>query len=176
MTRTRLTLAAVLTLAAAGITVAATEGAFAHGKGGMMKPGDHATRMEQRFKDADTDRDGKLSAAEMRATRTARFAAADTDGDGKVTVDELDAARRAERIERLTRMVVWLDVDGDGMLSVDEFDPRRGAMLARLDADGDGALSQEEMRDGHKRFNHRHGGRHGGSHGRHAPQADGQKN
>lgn len=156
MTRSKMTLAAVLALAtAAGGTVA-----LAHGKDGTQR-GDRGARMEQRFAEMDADKDGKVSAAEMRAAREARFAKADADGDGKLTVEELDAARQARRMERLERMVVWLDADGDGMLSADEFDPHRGRMLARLDADGDGALSQEEMRDAGKRFHRRHGDHHG---------------
>ncbi|MEQ9330428.1 EF-hand domain-containing protein [Thalassobaculum sp.] len=170
MTRTRVTLAAALTLAAAGIAVAASEGAFAHGKDGMTMRGE---RMEQRFAAADADGDGKLTAAEMQAAHKARFAKADVNGDGKLSVDELDEARKAERMERLNRMVVWLDADGDGMLSVDEFDPRRGHMLSRMDRDGDGALSQEEMREAGKRYRHGNGGHHGG-HG--APDQDRPKN
>lgn len=155
--RTKITLAAALALAtAAGGTVA-----LAHGKDGMQR-GDRGARMEQHFAEVDADKDGKVTAAEMRAAREARFAKADADGDGKLTVEELDAARKAERLERLKRMVVWLDADGDGMLSVDEFDQRRGRMLSRLDGDGDGALSQEEMRDAGKRFHHRQGGHHMG--------------
>ena len=81
--------------------------------------------------------------------------------------------RKAERIERLSRMVVWLDADGDGMLSVDEFDPRRGFMLSRMDRDGDGALSQEEMREAGKHYRHGKGGHHGGPG---APDQDRPKN
>lgn len=174
MTRSRLTLATALVLSAAGIAVAASQGAFAHGKDGMMR-GDRAARAQQRFEAADADKDGRLTPAEMQAAREARFAKADANGDGELSLEELDAARKAERMERLRRMVVWLDVDGDGMLSADEYEPRRGFMLSRMDRDGDGALSQEEMREAGKRFHHRHGGRHRGDQPD-GPRTDGQKN
>lgn len=170
MTRIELALAAVLVAtAAAGGTVA-----LAHGKDGMQR-GDRGARMEQRFAEADADKDGKISAAEMREAKQARFARSDANGDGKLTIEELDEARKAQRMERLQQMVLWLDADGDGMLSVEEYDLRRGHMLSRLDDDGDGALSKEEMRDGGRRFHHRHhGGQHGGMGG--GSQTDGQKN
>ncbi|WP_189988514.1 EF-hand domain-containing protein [Thalassobaculum fulvum] len=165
MTRSKLTLATALVLAAA----AGTTAALAHGPdgmkpGGMMMPGgDHRARMEQRFQEMDADKDGKVTAAEMQAARAARFAAIDANGDGKLSVEEMDDARKAQRLERLQRMVVWLDADGDGMLSAAEYDPRKGRMMARMDDNGDGAVSMEEMRDAGKRFHHRSGGQEGGA-------------
>ena len=157
MTRLELALAALLTVtAAAGGTAA-----LASGKPGLQRP-DRAAAAQERFGEMDADKDGKVSAAEMRAFHDARFARLDSDGDGKLGVEELDAGRRAERQERLKKMVLWLDADGDGMLSSEEFEPRKGALLSRMDADGDGALSMEEMSDGPRRFHHRHGGHHVG--------------
>lgn len=165
MNRSKLALAVVLALTAAG---AGTTAALAYGDGPK-----HGARLEARFAEMDADKDGKVSAAEMRAYRDARFANADANGDGKLSVEELDNARKAERLERLQKMMVWLDTDGDGMLSADEFDPRKGAMLSRLDADGDGALSMEEMGDAKMRFHHRQGEpRHDGAHKRPMAQPD----
>jgi len=158
MTRTKLTLATALVLAAA----AGTTAALAHGPDGMRMGGDHGARMEQRFQEMDADKDGKVTAAEMQAGHAARFAATDANGDGKLSVEEMDDARKAQRLERLQRMVVWLDTDGDGMLSAAEYDPRKGRMMARMDENDDGALSMEEMRDAGKRFHHRFGGQQGG--------------
>lgn len=160
MTRMELALAAVLAVtAAAGGTAA-----LASGKPGMQHA-DRGAFAQERFAEMDADKDGKVTAAEMRAFHDARFAKADANGDGKLSLEELDESRRAERQDRLKKMVLWLDADGDGMLSSEEFEPRKGAMLSRMDADGDGALSMEEMRDGAGRFHHRSGGHHGGRHG-----------
>ena len=156
MTRTKITLAAIIALTAAG-----GASALAAGNEGMQH-GDHGARMEQRFAEMDADKDGKVTPAEMRAYRDARFATADANGDGKVTVEELDDAGKAERLERHRKMVLWLDADGNGMLSPNEFDQRRGMMMSRMDSDGDGAISQEEMGEARKRFHRGHGGHHRG--------------
>src|SRR3546814_14161525 len=126
MTRTKLAVAAFL----AATTAAAGTAALASGQSGFHHA-DRGAVQQERFDAMDADKDGKVTAAEMRAFRAARFARADADGDGKLTVEELDEARKAERQERLKKMVLWLDADGDGMLSAEEFEARRGAMLAR---------------------------------------------
>ena len=166
MTRSKLTIAAVLALATAGAGTAAL--AYGGGK--------YAVRAEAHFAEMDADKDGKVSAAEMRAYRAASFAKADANGDGKLSVEELDEARKAQRIERLQKMVLWLDSDGDGMLSVEEFDPRKGAMLSRMDADGDGSLTMEEMRDAKQGRHHRSGGMHHGGHHQARPAQPDAKN
>lgn len=166
MTRMELALAAVLAVAAGGSTAA-----LASGKPGMQRA-DRDAVAQERFADMDADKDGKVSAAEMRAYHDARFAKVDANGDGKLSLEELDEGRKAERQEHMKKMVLWLDADGDGMLSAEEFEPRGGAMLARMDADGDGALSMEEMRNGARRFHHRKDGQHGGRHGHHGGPAE----
>lgn len=107
------------------------------------------------FAAADTDKDGKLSEAELTAHRTARFAEADADGDGFLTRAEVAAAmqaRMADRIDRMAgRAIVAMDDDGDGKLSAAEIAPGKGAgrLFGRADADGDGFLSPEEMEEMH---------------------------
>lgn len=155
MTRTKFTLAAIGAAAAltvtAGIALAGPHGGPLGGPDGA-RHGDRGARLEARFAAMDADGDGKVTATETHAFHAARFAAIDSDGDGRLSVEELEAAGRADWLERLRRMVLWLDADGDGMLSISEYPARHGGMLARMDRDGDGALTLEEMRDGSKRF------------------------
>ncbi|MEO5620961.1 MAG: EF-hand domain-containing protein [Cypionkella sp.] len=102
------------------------------------------------FATLDTDKDGKITKAELEAAKAARFAAMDSNSDGKVSAEEMLAAREKMRAEReaamMTRMIAKFDKDGDGMLSAAEMPtPRNGdKMIDRIDTDKDGAISQAE--------------------------------
>lgn len=128
----------------------------------------------------DTDGDGKVTEAEIQASRAARAAELDADGDGKISLEELVAQEMRDaqaRIEaRVKARIAAQDSDGDGMLSAAELAarPMPDRMFQRMDADGDGAVSAEEMqarrdmmraqgRDGRKdaRFGRHHGGKDG---------------
>lgn len=105
------------------------------------------------FAEVDTDKDGRLSEAELAAHRAARFARADANGDGFLTREELASAiqeRMADRIDRMAgHVIVAKDDDGDGKLSEAEMAPGEGAgrMFGRADADGDGFLSPGELEE-----------------------------
>ena len=104
------------------------------------------------------------------------FATLDSDGDGRLTSAELRAGRAAMRGAGPDARFAEADADGDGRLSRDELVARIDAMIDRVDADGDGALSKAEMaahrpdrgrRGGHGPMGRKdYGGRAGGMHGR----------
>ena len=137
------TLAVVVAGLAIGAAIADSRGAGPMGgRGGMDE--------RPSFTELDTDGDGNVTIAEMRARSAARFAEADTDGDGKLTSEELVAAASARTAERaaarMGRMIEWRDTDGDGMLSLAEMGGDAGPkMFERLDADDDGMISEEEF-------------------------------
>ncbi len=99
------------------------------------------------FDVVDADKDGKITPAEIAASRAARFAAADTNKDGKLDRAELAAQAQQMMAERMaTRALDMLDADRDGALSAEEMadGPGFGArMFTRLDADKDGALTRD---------------------------------
>lgn len=115
---------------------------------------DRATRAQEHFKTADTDKDGFISRAEAEKSMprlTQHFDALDTNKDGKLSPDELKAGfaqmRSAHRGHH------------DGMhmpITREELIARHQQMLADFDAadaNKDGKLSQEEMkvfRDKHR--------------------------
>lgn len=123
--------------------------------------------MLHRFDEIDADKDGKVTAAEMAAFRSARFAAADADGNGSLSADELIAVREQDRAAReavrAQRMLVRLDADGDGLISAEEFTARgqQGKGFARADADGDGAVSKAEAQALMRKMADHAGGKHG---------------
>lgn len=153
----------------ATVAIAAPDGQMGQHRG----MGPRAAMMD--FDAIDSDGDGKITAAEIKAHADQRFATADTNGDGFVDAAEMQVrmmAQAAARMEqRSARMVAAMDKDGDGKLSAEEMraGPRagRGAnsqdrlarMMTRLDRDGDGAISREEMDEARaawsKRASHR---------------------
>lgn len=76
----------------------------------------------------DADGDGRISRAEFVQQRTARLTAADANRDGTVTAEEMRAAMQAHRAERVAARFDRLDADKNGQISRDEFSarPERG--------------------------------------------------
>ena len=121
------------------------------GQGGTMERGPRGDGPMAAFERFDADGDGRVTAAEVEAFRTARFAEFDADGDGQVSRQEFMDHAAARAGERAGGMFDRLDADGDGILSRDALEARRGSwpggerMIERFDADGDGAVTQEEI-------------------------------
>lgn len=120
------------------------------------------------FADLDANDDGVLTVEEMQAPMLERFKTADTDGDGALSADELNAARPekgegkrfgggkfgehgGDRGDRAAKMIANLDADGDGLLSLEELsaNPQPAKMFEKIDANGDGTISQEEFESAH---------------------------
>lgn len=128
------------------------------------------------FVAVDTDKDGKITQAELDAFQAARATEIDTDKDGFISAEEMAAhmsARMQDRIGKMARhAIVEQDEDGDGKVSLAEMGAHRGLdkLFAHADADGDAALSQEEIDTMHAKMQERHGrmgdGKHGGGEGR----------
>jgi hypothetical protein len=108
------------------------------------------------FDGMDTNRDGRVSAAEHEAATQKMFRTMDGNGDGKVTAAEMDAAHKkvtgknaapgdmtgAEKIKAI-------DIDGDGVLMAAEHVAGSKAMFEKMDTNRDGQLSKDEWTAGH---------------------------
>lgn len=136
--------------------------AVAHAEAG---PEGRGAKLLELFDTADTDKDGKVTEAELLAYRQGEFTAADTNADGVLSADEL-LARQLARVtvmlkDRTARMIEKQDANADGSLSADEM-PDRGMeeRFARLDTDKDGAISKAEATEGVKKFAERRKKRH----------------
>jgi Ca2+-binding EF-hand superfamily protein len=102
---------------------------------------------------ADTNRDGKVTAAEWKA----HVAEIDKNGDGTLSADELqfrhrmpEGATEPEKAAELPPFVTQWDTNGDGSLEASELD----ALFAAADKDGDGVLTFEHP-EGHFGFRRR---------------------
>ncbi|BBD99888.1 calcium-binding protein [Sphingobium amiense] len=119
--------------------LAATHLAFAQpgpdggprGRGGLMMQ-------------ADANKDGRISKAEMTAALEARFARMDIDRDGQLTPKDRDLKRQ----ERLGARFAQMDTDGNGQISKAEF---TAAHEARAEKRGAGGTQGHKWRGGPRR-------------------------
>lgn len=112
--------------------------------------------VDREFASMDTDRDGKVSAAEHAAGAKIMFAKMDANHDSKVTAAEMAAAHKAVTGEAAKKTdmpaadkIKAVDSDGDGVLTADEHAKASASMFAKMDADKDGFLSKQELAAGH---------------------------
>ena len=131
MTKKSLTIAIVTALCGAPIFAVAQPGG---GPGHWGKPS---------FEQLDTNKDGKVSPAEMQAEVTRHFTQFDANKDGKVTQQEVDAfmaSKRAEHEakheEHAKQRFAEQDANKDGKLSKDEMARLPGDWFERLDLNG----------------------------------------
>lgn len=107
--------------------------------------GTGANRAQAAFDRLDTNKDGFIDRAEMRAGRVALFDRLDTNKDGQLTSEEMRAGRRGQRagntqqrtisredfIARADQSLMRRDTDKDGKLSFAEFSQRKTTRTMR---------------------------------------------
>ncbi|HUD31014.1 MAG TPA: hypothetical protein VMQ93_19290 [Novosphingobium sp.] len=101
----------------------------------------------------DTDHDGKVTAAEFNAARTAKYHTFDLDHDGKVTEAEYvgefssrfkDATVPEGQLKQAHVRFGVLDTDKDGNLTLAEFNASGQRMFEKLDSNGDGVVDAKD--------------------------------
>src|SRR5215213_196929 len=103
----------------------------------------------------DTNKDGKITQAEIDAARKDRLTRFDRDGNGTLNLDEYAALWADAMRESMVRQFQANDRDGDASITVEEFTVRYQNAVRNLDRNDDGELTFDELR------RRRHGGRHG---------------
>jgi Ca2+-binding EF-hand superfamily protein len=119
-------------------------------------PDGRAGAMSDRLKQADSNADGMISREEAKALPRVlqNFDAIDANKDGQVTADEMRAYRKAQGGERGKHRgdsLKKLDTDGDGRISKAEAQaaPRLAEHFDTLDANKDGFVTTDEMKAAH---------------------------
>lgn len=111
--------------------------------------------VDAKFKEMDTNLDGKISAAEHSAVAAKMFTTMDANADGKVTADEMTAAKEKkgkapEKAElSAAEKIKAIDTDGDGILTSAEHATGARSMFQSMDSDKDGYLTKAELAAGH---------------------------
>jgi hypothetical protein len=120
-------------------------------------PASPPTRGVMRY---DTNKDGWVDKAEWNAGQEARFKELDTNKDGKLSQDELFARTPAapgnvlptdRQVERQTAFFQRMDSDKDGFVSKAEFMAQADRNFARCDLDKDGRINTAECRQALRR-------------------------
>lgn len=117
------------------------------------------TSASSELKMMDTDKDGRLSAAEHAMGAQKMFQKMDADRDGRVTADEMDARHKdmpsshsSKPMKSSAEKIKMIDADGDGAISAEEHEKGSQKMFGKMDKDQDGKLSQAEIQAGHDRM------------------------
>lgn len=97
---------------------------------------------------ADTNKDGKISKAELTAALDARFTRLDANRDGKLTKEDRELRQKA----RLDQRFAALDSDKNGQISKAEFDAGHQARMERREGHG-----KPGMHEGRRFGHHGHG-------------------
>jgi Ca2+-binding EF-hand superfamily protein len=118
--------------------------AFAGADGGCDKAQGKAGHAAARFGEVDTNKDGKVSLAELTASRETWLTRIDTNKDGVASQAELDASFQAGRKEHLQKMFERDDANKDGRVTREE-SRLPSAWFERADANKDGALTLDEL-------------------------------
>jgi len=104
----------------------------------------HAGKGAARIGELDTNKDGKVSLAELVAAKQTWLTQVDSNKDGVATRAEIDASRQVRRSERVDELFSKQDTNKDGRISGEESRmPAR--WFARVDANHDGNLTREEL-------------------------------
>ena len=134
----------------AGLLAIAAVGGLAHagmggswgggfGRGlGMMGPG----ALMERY---DTNKDGKITQAEIDQNRTQWLAEFDADKNGALSLDEFKNLWLKARNEQMVREFQEFDRDGNAQVTLDEYKAPFAQIVAARDRTGDGALSRDDM-------------------------------
>jgi len=117
-----------------------------------------AAHVEFMFRDADANRDGVITQAEVRTASTRHFRKDDLDNDGMLSRDEVRQQQLRHGADQLTPALqavvtnnafVIYDVDGDGRITLENYLQSQVNMLLQADFDKDGQVTLKEARQLH---------------------------
>lgn len=117
-----------------------------------------AAHVDFMFRDADANRDGVLTQAEIRAASARHFRKDDLDNDGMLSRDEVRQQQLRHGADQLTPALLAVvtnnafaiyDVDGDGRITLENYLQSQVNMVLQADFDKDGQVTLQEARQLH---------------------------
>lgn len=98
-----------------------------------------------RLMEADANRDGQVTRAELVSWRSANFSRFDRNGDRVVSIDDIPAFLRASSMgDQLASMIKQYDANGDGRLTRAEFVDGPTPLFDLADTNHDGVVTKTE--------------------------------
>jgi Ca2+-binding EF-hand superfamily protein len=104
-------------------------------------------RLEALLEKFDTNKDGKISRAQIDTVLADQFKKYDTDGDGTLSLTEYQALFNDEMHEAMVRSFQALDRTGDGKVTLDEFEQPIHRLVQHLDRNGTGVIDLNNLGD-----------------------------
>lgn len=98
------------------------------------------------FDRVDKDKNGEVSADELKSAAERRFLRIDTDKNGEVSAAEIDASLQKIVEQRRNRVLKAMDADGNGSISNAEVGQFVDDLIKEADADGNGGVTLDEAR------------------------------
>lgn len=154
-TGTKIALATVATAFAGAIAFAATGEAHGWGPGGR---GGHPMMMGMvmpLFEEADADRNGTVTKAELQAFSGDRLKSYDGDRNGELSLEEFQGLWAELTRPARVRAFQFVDADGNGQITAAEMQRPLDMALERVDRNDDGGIARDELSRRHRRGQHR---------------------
>lgn len=134
---------------ATGLVVGHAEAGGGRGFGGHGGPGGRlGWAGGEVFDQADADKDGVLTRAEVDAFRADKLRRFDGNGDSRLGLEEFQGLWAEMTRPMQVRAFQFVDANGDGQVSDEEMRRPLDAFVDRLDRNDDGSLAREELRGG----------------------------
>ena len=137
---------ALLTATAIGGTAFAAKDCQAKGK--RMHHRD--MMMFERLIEADTDGDGNVTKAEIKANQEANLIKYDTSNDGQLSLEEYKPLWIDRHNRRIVGAFQALDANGNGQVSDAEYKRVFNSIVARMDRNEDGVISKDDLKRRHR--------------------------
>jgi hypothetical protein len=146
-TRTKILLG---TLAAGALATTLVVGGHAQAGGGRGWGGSHggpgAMGGGEVFDQADADKNGTLTRAEVDAFRADKLRRFDAGGDGRLSLEEFQGLWAEMTRPMQVRAFQFVDGNGDGQISDEEMRRPLDAFVDRLDRNDDDSVARDELR------------------------------
>ena len=144
----------------AGLAHADMDGGPGGGSCGMCGgPGMMGRQLMERY---DTNKDGKVTQAEIDQNRQQMLAEFDANKDGTLSLDEFKQLWIKSRNEMMVREFQFFDRDGNGQVTIEEYKGPMANIVADRDQNNDGSLGRDDRPAGanageRPRWRHLHG-------------------